>query len=433
VSSEDTFTRHLRHALNHLYEPDVLRASPLGPLLLPPEQARQPMALSRALTEAIESLKPGPGTPPGAPAWRVYELLLYRYVHCATQADLAQQLAISVRQLRREQAQALALLAEHLVRRYGLTEARLAALDAAAPDAAEASGEEMGALRREYHWLQESTSEGLADLARELETVRGVAGPLLTRYRVRLEMSGGEALPPVAMPSVALRQALLSLLTAAVHRAAPGVVTLRLAQRGARLALELYARREAGFAPLAAEEDAASLRDAGALLRLSGGDLALSDEPGRPAMEAQLPLAEMVPVLVVDDNRDALQLLERYAAGTRYRVTSCHDPLQALEVAEREHPALVVVDVMMAGLDGWQFLQRLRQGPAAACRVIVCTVLAQREVAMALGADDFIRKPVSRQAFLEALDRQWAALGPGPAPGRGSLRAGPGSTARQGG
>ena len=431
MSSEDTFSRYLRHALNHLYEPDVLRASPLGPLLLPPEQAHQPMALSRALTEAIESLKPSPGTPPGAPAWRMYELLLYRYVHCATQADLAQQLAISVRQLRREQAQALALLAEHLVRRHHLTQADLAALTEGARPSTEL-GEEMGALRREYHWLQESAPEELADLARELETVRGVAGPLMARYRVRLEVNGSEALPPVAMPSVALRQALLSLLTAAVHRAAPGVVTLRLAQRGCRLALELYTRCEASGGAAPAEEDAASLRDAGALLRLSGGNLAISEGPGQPAMEALLPLVEVVPVLVVDDNRDALQLLERYAAGTRYRVISCHDPLQALEVAERERPPLVVVDVMMAGLDGWQFLQRLRQGQAAACRVIVCTVLAQREVAMALGADDFVRKPVSRQTFLEALDRQWAALEREPGPARESRRGGPDSTAQRG-
>ena len=432
MSTEETFSRHLRHALNHLYEPDVVRSSPLGPLLLPPEQAQQPMALSRALTEAIEALKPGPGTPPGAPAWRMYELLLYRYVHCATQADLAQQLAISVRQLRREQAQALALLAEHLMRRRGLTQADLAALAEGAPTAAEAA-EEMGALRREYHWLQESAPEELADLARELEVVRGVAGPLLAHYRVRLEVTGEQPRSPVAMPSVALRQALLSLLTAAVHRAAPGVVVLRLAQRGARLALELYARRDAGAAGTPSEEDAASLRDAGALLRLSGGDLTVRNLAQGPAMEAALPLVEVVPVLVVDDNRDALQLLERYAAGTRYRVVPCHDPVQALELAERDRPALVVVDVMMAGLDGWQFLQRLRQGPSAGCRVIVCTVLAQREMAMALGADDFVRKPISRQAFLEALDRQWAALAPGPEPGREWHRAGPGSTGRQGG
>ncbi len=430
MSSDEAFTRHLRHALNHLYEPDVLRASPLAPLLLSPEQARQPLALSRALTEAIESLKPGPGTPAGAPAWRVYELLLYRYVHCATQADLAQQLAISVRQLRREQAQALALLAEHLVRRHGLTHADLAAL-AGGPAAAEA-GEEMGALRREYHWLQESAPEELTDLARELETVRGVAGPLLVRYRVRLEVSAEASLPPVAMPAVALRQALLSLLTAAVHRAAPGAVTLRLARRGPRLALELYARREAGVAPVPAEDDGASLRDAEALLRLSGGELIVGDEAEGPAMEALLPLVEAVPVLVVDDNRDALQLLERYAGGTRYQVIPCHDPLQAIGLAEQEHPAIVVVDVMMAGLDGWQLLQRLRRGRAAASRVIVCTVLAQREVAIALGADDFLRKPVSRQAFLEALDRQWAALAPASAPERESHRGGRGSTGRPG-
>ncbi len=428
MSAEEGFIHHLRRALNHLYEPDVLRASPLAPLLLPPQQARQPMALSRALTEAIESLKPALGTPPEAPAWRIYELLLYRYVHCATQADLAQQLAISVRQLRREQAQALAVLAEHLKRRHGLGDADLSALGDTAP---QPGGEaKLGALSLEFQWLQESAPAEPADLGQELDAVRSVLAPLLEQYGVRLDASVG-SLPPVAVPPAALRQALLSLLTGAVHRASPGRVSLQTGRRGWSLSLHLRAERlpdPAAAARSGAGDEEASLRDAEALLQLSGGTLTVNDTAERLTLDAELPLVDVVPVLVVDDNRDALQLLGRYAAGTRYRLIPCHDPLQAIELAERERPALVVIDVMMAGLDGWQLLQRLRQGGAGSCPVIVCTVLAQQEVATALGASDFLRKPVSRQAFLEALDRQWAMLAPEPAPGPALQPGGPGPT-----
>jgi len=430
VSDGETFDRHLRRALNHLYEPDVLRSSPLALLLLPPDQARQPMALSRALTEAIEALKPDPGTPPEAPAWRMYELLLYRYVHCATQADLAQQLAISVRQLRREQAQALAVLAECLQRRHQLGSAELAALETARePDG---PGDENRDLSRELQWLQENAPGEVADLVQELDVVHGLARPLVAQYAVRLELSLAGGLPPVAMPATALRQALLLLLTAAVHRASPGTVSLQVERSGSRLALALHARQAAGAKGVVPEDDAAGLRDAEALLRLSGGSLSAAGA-GTLAIKAWLPLADVVPVLVIDDNRDALQLLERYAAGTRYRLTASHDPVQALALAEKERSPLIVVDVMMAGLDGWQLLQRLRRGPAAGSRVIVCTVLAQREVALALGADDFLRKPVSRQAFLEALDRQWAATAPGSAPGHAPFPSGPAPRAPEGG
>jgi len=65
------------------------------------------------------------------------------------------------------------------------------------------------------------------------------------------------------------------------------------------------------------------------------------------------------------------------------------------------------VDVMMPGVDGWELLGRLRQHPLTGhIPIVVCTVLTQEELALSLGASDFLPKPVARQAFLEALDRQ---------------------------
>ncbi len=419
MQSRESFCRHLRHALNHLYEPDVLRINPLVQLLLPAGEASTPTALSRTLVEAIEALKPGLVDSLGPPASRVYELLLYRYVHCARQTDLARQFHISVRQFRREQTQALTVLAEYLQRHFELHDVELAVLDRQALRPDDEAEETAGPLSHEFQWLQESAPDRAAALADELMALQDIVRPLAQQYQVRLPAATGDLAVPLAMPAGALRQVLLSLLTTAIHHASPGTVSIGAVQGGSHLHVTIRAKQSRGCAPAADAGHTQSRRDAEALLHLCSGTLTVSLEGRELTITAGLPLQDLVSVVVIDDNRDALQLLERYVAGTRYRLVASHDPSQALSLVEKHAPAVVVLDVMMAGLDGWQLLRQLRTHPVCTrCPIIICTVLAQREVAEVLGAADFLPKPVSRQAFLAALDQQCAVLGQGS--GRGT-------------
>jgi CheY-like chemotaxis protein len=141
---------------------------------------------------------------------------------------------------------------------------------------------------------------------------------------------------------------------------------------------------------------------------VAGGALTFDTELGAQPFIAKLtlPILERVPVLVVDDNADALQLFERYASGTRYCLTVTHEPKQALRMAQALEPQIIVLDVMMPEVDGWELLAQLRQQPETAdTAVIICTVLPQEALALGLGADAFLQKPVSQEAFLFALDR----------------------------
>ena len=140
------------------------------------------------------------------------------------------------------------------------------------------------------------------------------------------------------------------------------------------------------------------------LLEPAGGGL---DCPSPNLVCLSLPAAPQVPVLVIDDNADTLQLLERYLAGSCDRFSAVHDPQQALPAAEVERPAIIVLDVMLPGLDGWELLGRLREHPGLqGVPILVCTILPQEQLALGLGAAGFLRKPVSREAFLAALDAQ---------------------------
>jgi CheY-like chemotaxis protein len=148
-------------------------------------------------------------------------------------------------------------------------------------------------------------------------------------------------------------------------------------------------------------------------LSLSGGELTLSldGQDGPFSAELVLPAIGRLPVLVIDDSVDSLRLLQRYVSDTRYYVVGVQDPGQALSLAEKVSPQIIVLDVMMPQVDGWEMLARLRQHPLTQhIPIVVCTILAEEELALSLGADGFLHKPVTRQAYLEALDRQLKRL-----------------------
>jgi CheY-like chemotaxis protein len=124
----------------------------------------------------------------------------------------------------------------------------------------------------------------------------------------------------------------------------------------------------------------------------------------------KIPIRRHTPVLVVDDNADSLQLMERYLSGSSYRFVGLMDAQQVVEKASEIRPGAIVLDVMMPEKDGWNLLGQLRQHPTTrGIPVIICTILAQHDLALALGADDFLRKPIRRQTLLECLNRVLAS------------------------
>jgi CheY-like chemotaxis protein len=93
-------------------------------------------------------------------------------------------------------------------------------------------------------------------------------------------------------------------------------------------------------------------------------------------------------------------------AGTIYNFNGLSQPEKALETAFEVSPHLIVMDVMMPGLDDWELLGRLRTHPITReIPIVVCTILPQEQLALTLGATEFLRKPVNRQEFLAGLER----------------------------
>jgi two-component system OmpR family response regulator len=106
-------------------------------------------------------------------------------------------------------------------------------------------------------------------------------------------------------------------------------------------------------------------------------------------------------ILVVDDEKQIVDIVRAYLEKDGYRVVTAYDGRQALEVAARERPALLVLDLMLPEMSGWDVMRSLRQTSDAP--VIILTARddpTDKVVGLELGADDYVVKPFEPKELL---------------------------------
>ena len=99
-------------------------------------------------------------------------------------------------------------------------------------------------------------------------------------------------------------------------------------------------------------------------------------------------------ILVIDDDRNILAIIEMYLKKEGYEVVTCERGDTAIEAFRKAAPSLVVLDVMLPGMDGWEVLAKLRE--ESAVPVIMLTAkgdTTDRIQGLDLGADDYMAKP----------------------------------------
>ena len=104
-------------------------------------------------------------------------------------------------------------------------------------------------------------------------------------------------------------------------------------------------------------------------------------------------------LLLVDDNQQNLELMQAYLESLPCTVTTARDGLEAIEAIHRGKPDLVLLDVMMPKMSGFEVCRKIKSDPATRDIVIMVTALHEvgdHERAVESGTDDFLSKPVNK-------------------------------------
>ena len=130
-----------------------------------------------------------------------------------------------------------------------------------------------------------------------------------------------------------------------------------------------------------------------------------------------MPDSKLPAILVVDDNHDNADIIREYLEARGYPISVAYDGDEALKLFEREKPAIILLDVMMPGRDGWQVCREMKNHPTlgSSIRVIMVTALQDwmnKRQALETGADDFVEKPFELAALAKVVERNAARLTP---------------------
>lgn len=289
------------------------------------------------------------------------------------------------------------------------------------------------------------------DIDKLLDEVVSTIEPLAARQQNRLEVEREAALGHIYSDATKIRQALLNLLSNACKFTEKGTVGFQ-ARREARDDDDwlVFAVRDSGIGMTPEEmgrlfeeftqADASTTRKYGGtglglaisrrFCQLLGGDIEVGSEPGRgstftmriPAVEpiaAAPPAAttrEKLPpggvILVIDDDPAALDLLSRFLRKEGFEVLAASSGAEGLRLARERHPNVITLDIIMPDIDGWEVLQTLKSDPELAdIPVIILTMLDDQQRGYALGATEFLVKPVDRER-LAGIVRRYRIAGP---------------------
>ncbi|HOP77906.1 MAG TPA: response regulator [Thermogutta sp.] len=113
-------------------------------------------------------------------------------------------------------------------------------------------------------------------------------------------------------------------------------------------------------------------------------------------------------ILIADDNPTNVELLEAYLADYDCEIAVASDGLETLAMARKIHPDLILLDIMMPKMSGFEVCQKLKSDPATKDIMILMVTalneLGDIERAVAAGCDDFLSKPIHKLELLKRVE-----------------------------
>lgn len=393
---QQTFTSLFKDLISRLYDRIAVETHPLTAYfpIEAAESARRAEALQRLIQDEIAQMRPeGNDVLLQSPEWRPFLILQKRYVEGQNPHEIAASLFIGDRQFRRDHSRALQALSTLIWQKYFQP--------AVSSNVAEAVDlfEDQGAFELHSEPLDlNEVIEGVIDLIQRRLDIENV--------QLQLDLSSSEL--QVFTDRILLRQILLSLLNYVLHLCGQSGIVLR-TKSGTTMSLTIHFDADEQWASIQSDEQD-SLEFA---RRLSQRLPARVDEVYPPVDRsgpAEIRLVFGPPqhrtVLVMDDQEAAQKMFQRYLSRTNLEVIGITNPSQGIAMMQKLQPALLILDVMMPHIDGWEVLQTLQLDPLTKhIPVIVCSAWGEPELAHSLGAEAFLKKPVIQKDLLDVIAR----------------------------
>ncbi|MEX1021259.1 MAG: response regulator [Litorilinea sp.] len=447
MPNRSEFTEAVGDAYQHLFDLVYLRSHALTDLVIAaPQMRRKDKAwhLHQILIDVIDELDPGAQAPPMSPPWRRYRLMSMRYLEGIDAQVVADQLAISRRHFYRERDTAIEAVSDILWQRYmasrhtdasgGTSEG-----DTVQSDAVQGDARQDAALQETYvqddlqgqslpgplikpdtppvadHFeLLRSETAHLAQNhtgTRPASVLAGVVellGDVAKQQGITLELLPTQTRLEVTVDPNILRHLLVGAVGYLLKRGRDACVQFQITAEPCAHAASV----ELGITlapPLALSPGATQQQEFSTLEELAtvGGIQLVSrvEDGSLHGFTLGLPVEHKQKILIVDDNADALELFQRFLVSHRYQVFTAQSAQVAQDLAIRLVPHVIIIDLMMPERDGWDLLQTLRNHPATqAIPLVVCSILRQQDLALALGAAAFLEKPFTEESLLHVLD-----------------------------
>ncbi|NPV08666.1 MAG: response regulator [Anaerolineae bacterium] len=373
---------HVREALLALYSPAELERTELAAALHPARGPQRGHALRRLLLDAIEALRPTGKVAPSASEYRAHECISLRYISSLSIEEIAEELALSTRQVYRDLRWGEERLCELLARKLS---------DRDIDQRQDSLDSELGALA--------GTPERV-DLSRLISQATATVAPLADACGIRLHRrEPDQEMVTSASPGI-LGEIITQLLSAIVQSTDRAEVEVVLEAQGDDILLSL---------PVGPEEDMARRDLLHSALRVAEAQNLRHryvGEGDERCLHLILPRCGDRRVVVVEDNPAAFALYQRYLANSEWQPILAPSPRVAGNLAAATRAEAVLLDIMMPETDGWRVLQALKVDERTRdIPVIVCSVVDDPALGSALGAAAYITKPVSRPVLLQALNQ----------------------------
>ncbi len=406
----DTFVEEVRAALDHLYDYAFLHNHPLTWRLYGDRSAdgvTRAQRMRTLLLDSIEQLRPEQRLP--GDEMRAYAILTFRCIDGMSMDEIAGKLGLSRRQAYREYAKGVEAIA------FFVWDALPPAPPAKVvePPALLLDPTRLSAAAEEVKRLTSRLLLEPMDLGAILGAVGDLLAPRIQTTGVALLLQCGDLeMPAVVADRALLRQALLNLFSYALDQAPSGghvAVTCSLQAGDVALLLATRCRDPQGTP----RREGVGLAVAHKLIEAMGGSASVCLAEGEWCCSLLLPIARRDTVLVIDDNADLTALFQRYAAGHSLNVVGATSGTQALELARDLRPQLIILDLMLSNMDGWEILQRLRRAEETQTTpIVICSVLNEPDLAYSMGASDYVTKPINQATLVDVLRRWLGTLHP---------------------